>query len=298
MNIPLTFPVSLSDGAFDASDARNYGLAVIAGEAEFSCAVLDFRKNRFIGLHHGLSSAGESVRAKSSEGDPFAASFLGSIRETIPWIQAPFRLARIAYSNKSSTLVPAPLYDSAEKMELFRFNHPSDPGEPVHADHLMPLDAWQLYPLPTRMEEPLRILFPGQKIVHISGLFIESVWINYKNRLAEPCAFLHLRGSLFDLMVFDGREMIYFNTFSFDSPEEVAYYLIFVLEQLEFNPDTLPLILYGPVDYGDALWTLLTRYIRHVRFGQRNEAYGYCQGIANLPEHRFFPLLNFFSCGL
>ena len=99
-------------------------------------------------------------------------------------------------------------------------------------------------------------------------------------------------------MIFDGRQMSYFNTFSFTNPEDVAYYLIFVLEQLNFNPETVPVVLLGAIEMGDGLSELLPRYVRNIETGRRSDAYRYSYMMNQLPPHFCFPLLNLFSCGL
>jgi hypothetical protein len=99
-------------------------------------------------------------------------------------------------------------------------------------------------------------------------------------------------------MIFDGRRMLYFNTFSFQNPEEVAYYLIFVLEQLNLNPEQVPLVIMGNVESKAGLPDLLLRYIRHIETARRNESYRYSYVLNRVPAHACFPLLNLFSCGL
>jgi hypothetical protein len=78
----------------------------------------------------------------------------------------------------------------------------------------------------------------------------------------------------------------------------VTYYLVFVLEQLNLNPETIPLVLLGDVEATVGLSELLHRYIRHVERGRRNEAFRYSYILNQLPPQSNFPLLNFFSCAL
>jgi hypothetical protein len=103
---------------------------------------------------------------------------------------------------------------------------------------------------------------------------------------------------MFDLVIFDGRQLTYFNSFSFQNPDDVVYYLIFVLEQLKFNPESMPLVLLGNVEKGGALFELLYRYIRHIEFGRRNETYKYSYLFGQVPPQLNYPLMNFLSCGL
>jgi len=292
-----TFAVNLLDESFNPEETRNYGLAVTLSDVSISCCILDFRRNKFLGLTR-------CVRADLKPQDgvsiarPTIMEFLSSVSAAIPWMKSSFKLTKIAFDGRKSTLVPAFLFDPNETEHYMNFNFRQEQDEKIFCDHLMPMDAWQVFAIPEPVVEAAREVFPRIGMVHFSSLLIESVWINYKNRINSPHVFLNLRDGLFDLMIFDGRQMSYFNTFPFQNPEDVAYYLIFVLEQMNFNPENIPLVLLGNVETVDGLPELLHRYIRHIEPGRRNEAYKYSYILNQLPPQTFFPLLNFFSCAL
>jgi hypothetical protein len=285
------------DESFHPDDTRNYGLSIVLNESFFSCSVLDFRRNKFLALHHFVRCDGKMPESQAGQATSFN-NFLNEIIADHSWLSGSFKMVKIAFDGRRSTLVPAVLFNPDDREEYFAFNFTVESDEVVQADHLMPMDAWQVYSVPTDVLETIKRIFPKNKVIHAASLLIESVWINYKNRISSPGVFMHLRDGMFDLLIFDGRQVSYFNTFSFQNPEDVVYYLIFVLEQLNFNPEKIPLVLLGNVKPGHDLSELLLRYVRHVDTGQRNEAYIYSYVLNQLPPQSYFPLLNFFSCGL
>jgi hypothetical protein len=293
----VTFTLNMQDESFNLHDTVNYGLAILLNETSFSCCTLDFKRNKFLAIQQCSLTDPPVVQGTTDRGVAFR-DFIGEIFEVIPWLTVPHRLIKIAYNGSKATLIPSLLYDPAEKEQYFRFNYKREPDEVILSDHLMPLDAWQVFSVPGSILETMRDVFPKSNMVHASGLLIESIWINYKNRINTLHAFLHVRGRLIDLMIFDGRTMGYFNTFPFQGPEEAAYYLIFVLEQLNINPEAIPLVLLGDIASHDGLSELLRRYVRHVETVRRNESYRYSYLLNQLPSTTCYPLLNFFSCGL
>ena len=297
MSEQFSLAVSLMDESFNPDDTRNYGLGMRVNETSISCSILDFRRNKFLGLYHFICNDEPPQGNRPSAGHLFKY-FLNDLFTTIPWLKNSFKSVKISYDGLKATLVPAALFDPDEKERYFKFNYTQNKDDLIFCDHLMPLDAWQVYSIPESILESTRESFPKSKIIHTSGLLIESVWINYKNRINAPHVFLHVREHLFDLMIFDGRMMTYFNTFPFQTTEDVAYYLIFVLEQLNFNPETIPLVLFGNIETGEGLPELLLRYVRHIETGRRNEAYRYSYLFNTLPRQSYFTLLNIFSCGL
>ncbi|MDP1623654.1 MAG: DUF3822 family protein [Bacteroidales bacterium] len=292
-----TIALNLQDESFNPQDTGNYGLALVMNEYGISCCTLDFRRNKFLGLYRFNRVDSKSMGAPVNTDTSFKG-FVDGVFIALPWMKNPFKQVKIAFDGKETTLVPAFLFDPGEKERYFRFNFQQDQEDMVFGDHLKPLDAWQVFAVPEFILETTSAVFPGIKVVHSSSLLIESIWINYKNRINKPHVFLHVREHLFDMMIFDGCRMTYFNTFSFQNAEDVTYYLIFVMEQLNFNPETIPLILLGHVDLEDGLCELLHKYVRNIETVRRNEAYRYSYMLNQLPPQTCFPLLNFFSCGL
>jgi hypothetical protein len=293
---PIEVTVNLMDESFNHHDNRNYGLAITLGDSAVTGCVLDFRRNKFLGLLRCTTPG--SVLAEGTHESGLFRSFLGEVCNAFPWLRNTFKQVKIAYEGGKTTLVPAPLFDPEEKDTFLRFNFIPGRDELVSFDHLMPLDAYQVFSVPKEVTEAVDELFPGSRLVHASGFLIEGVWINYKNRISSATAFLHVREREFDLMIFDGRQMAFFNSFPYQNGDEVAYYLIFVLEQLSYNPGQVPVVLSGHFDMDPGLSELLYRYVRHVEKVKTNEAYRYSYVMNQLPMPAFFPLLNAFSCGL
>jgi hypothetical protein len=292
-----TIALNLLDESFNPDDTLNYGLALLLNETSIGFCTLDFRRNKFLGLHHFICNEGNFREGQPGPGPSFREFFI-ELCSAIPWLKNQFKTVKIGFDGKKTTLVPAGLFDPDEKEHYLALNYKQSTNEQIFCDHLMPLDAWQIFTIPESILETTNEFFPKSKVIHISSLLIESVWINYKNRINSPHVFLQVREHLVDLMIFDGRQMTYFNTFPFQNPEDVAYYLIFVMEQMNFNPETVPLVLLGNVSPGENLYELLLRYVRHIETGRRNESYRYSYMLNQLPPHAYFPLLNFFSCGL
>ena len=292
-------PVSLNltDESFNPDDTGNYGLAVLLNETGMDLSVLDFRRNKFLAVHRYAFSHAPGGDGREGA-NPSFRDFLSEIRTTLPWLESTFKLVKIAFNGKKATLVPDLLFDPGKEAHYYNFNYAPLQEEMVFHDHILPLDVWQVYSVPEAVVVAVREFFPRTRMIHASSLLIESVWINYKNRISSPHVFVHIREDNFDLMIFDGRLMSYFNSFPFQNAEEVAYYLIFVLEQLNFNPETVPVVLLGNSAATAGLPALLLRYLRHVEHGRRNEAYSYSYILNQLPPQNCFTLLNFFSCGL
>jgi hypothetical protein len=94
------------------------------------------------------------------------------------------------------------------------------------------------------------------------------------------------------VLAFDGGQLIYCNAFHFMTPEDIAYYLIFVFEQLNLNPEEVGLTLLGNIDRYSPVYDLLFRYIRNIEFAGRNESFGYSYLFNEIPDHFYYSLLS------
>jgi len=290
----FTVVLNKLDEAFSVQETRNYGLFIQFNESGLAYCVLDYRRNKFMGVQQIKRT--EFQQRQGGIKDSFH-DFLKSVVTAMPWLKNPYKLVKIAYESKKHTLIPAPLYDANELENYLNFNYKSDPEEKAFSDHLVLMDTYNVFSIPTLILDEIKGIYPHTRIYHLSTILMESVLINFKNRINTNRVFLHLREKHFDLMLFDGRQMSYFNSFSYLNPEDITYYLIFVLEQLNINPENIPVVLLGKVDRSSNLFELLQRYIKHVEFGRRNDSFKFSYVFNQVQAQSFYPLLNFTLCG-
>lgn len=295
MNDQYTLIQNRLDESFNLQETRNYTLVIQFNESEFAYCILDLRRNKYIVLQHFKKAERGGAIPKSKS--PFQ-DFLNHLVTDMPWLKNGYKSVLLAYEGKHSTLIPTPLFDPSVRDSYLQFNFQPGEEEQTFSDHLVPFDAHLVYSMPSSTVVALQHHFPTVRVHHLTSVFIASIWINYKNRINSMRVFINLREKFFDLVLFDGRQMSYCNAFHYANAEDVAYYLIFVLEQLNINPEGVSAVLLGKAERNTPLFELLSRYIRHIEFGRRNESYKYSYGINQISPHAYYPLLNFHSCGL
>jgi hypothetical protein len=133
--------------------------------------------------------------------------------------------------------------------------------------------------------------------MHHASVLMESTWIRYKNQLGSDRVFLNIRDQQFDMMVMNSRHLRFCNSFPFSAPEDLLYYVIFVMEQLGLNPEETTASLMGQVERNSLVYDALFKYIRDINFVDRNDAFSYSYAFNEIPGHYFSTLLNFPVCG-
>ncbi len=82
----------------------------------------------------------------------------------------------------------------------------------------------------------------------------------------ETVVYAYLQDSHFELIVIKNDQLLLFNSFEYQTPEDFIYYILFVYEQLELNPDQNSLVLLGAITAESEWYNIAYKYIREVSF--------------------------------
>lgn len=290
--------VNRIDALFKESDPGNYFLSVQLGEQIFSYCILDGKTNKYLGIGEFKQPA-KSHEPETSDRIAIFDLFLSKVISATPLLKQRFKDSKITWEGSKYTLVPESLMQKERADRYLSLNVPFNPAEEVILlDHVKHLKAYTIFSIPLRIRSIIQKHLHTDQISHISSALIEGILINYKNQMLHPKCFLHIRESFFDLIIADHEKLYYSNSFDFKTPEDLVYYVIFVLDQLGFSPDEAEVILMGKIQKNAPLYQILFKYIRKLEFAPRNPSYSYSFVFNNLPPHYYFPLLNLNLCGL
>lgn len=290
-----TVVMNRTDSVFSGQETRNYELSLQFNDSHIAYCVLDYRVNKYILLQEFRRN---DFIPKAKPGFKLSFDdFLRSVLTANSWLKNPFKTVRIAYEGKKCTLIPGPLFDSQEAENFLKLNFQLPADEHILADHLQQFDNYNVYSIPKNLEDSVKKLFPAARISSLSTILLQTVWMNFKTRINANRIFLHIKDKSFDILIYDGRLIRFFNTFTWMVAEDVAYFLIFVLEQLGMNPEQSSVVLLGNIDRGSNLFELVYRYVKNMEFGRRNETFKYSPVFDIIAPQSYYPLLNFNSCG-
>ena len=193
--------------------------------------------------------------------------------------------------NNLSTLVPNALFDEDRVKMYLKFNAELQGDEMVMVDNLKSMDSKNVFALPLSIKSKLDYLFSNIKYHHASSALIDTLVLQNKNQTGKKL-FVHVQPSHFESVVIDGKKLLFYNTFNYHSAEDFVYYLLFVCEQLQLNPETIDVILLGEIERNSTIYTLTQKYIRKLKFGERNDGAQYSYQLQTLPTHYYFTLFN------
>lgn len=277
---------SFTDETFNLQLTGGYHLAMQLGEGGFAYAILDIKRNKYLVLKtFSFQSRDYNSACRNAE----------KILEKDEALKKTYKSTSAAIVHNKSTLVPKALFSESNKNDILSFNHSIEKDDDIEADDLKTLDAKNIYTIPHCFKEVLNKLSGKAKIHHYSTSLIESILLQNKNKPGKLVT-VNVQPAQLDVIVSEGRKLIFYNSFAYRTAEDFIYYLLFACEQLKLNPETLELVIIGEIDRNSAIYSLLYKYIRNIKFGSRNESFEYSYKFKEMPSHFYHNLFSQYLC--
>lgn len=270
---------------FSPDDAYDLALQLDADGLSFS--VLDKKRNSY-------SALVKYSFAKYSSGEKIAEALSIILAEDSILNQFRFVKISLSYGNSPAALVPVAVYNPDESRKYLSFHQQTDDADEVITDELKAADAVNVFCLKDNLVDLIRNKFKDIKIHHRSSGLIEGLLFQYRNENVKQAS-VNIGMKQFELVVTKGKDLLYYNSFNFQTPEDVIYHILFVCEQMDMNPSSFELILMGEINRHATIYELITRYIKNVKFSSRNPAFEYSFSLNEVPTHSSYSL---FALGL
>ncbi len=291
MSAPVKANISLIDKSFREDYTRNFHLTIQLSLDGFSFVIFSPDKQRYVGL--------ETYRFHKFNDPIRLSAALDEIIMYRQWIAYPFQSVLVMIENTGNTFVPSPLYDEKEKGNLLAFSQQFQDNARIVADKLKNADAYNVYYLSNILVEKIKDLWANAQIVNLSSVLVESLLLQCKNKPTDNLVFVNVRHHSFDLVVLRDDKLLFYNNFRFNTKEDFAYFLLFSMEQLRLNPETVDLVLTGHIENSSEIYDICWRYVRNLRYMERNnQSFGYSYIFDELMWHRYSLLFNALQCEL
>jgi hypothetical protein len=279
-----------ADKALVTANPEDFKLSIQFSLDGFSFCIFDPSTNKFL-----------AIESYSVQGSPSMEKFCGKFEDFTKkheFLKLDFQEILFLLETSKTTLIPSPLFDENEVETFAGFNFPDDDSLVFLYDHLIYPDTFNLYAVPEALMKRLKSLFPGARFICHSSALIEGLMIQYKNLPEEKRVYVNTRNSFIDIVVIEGKNLLYHNSFKYATKEDFIYYIIFVLEQLNLNPEETELILSGFIEKSSSLFEMAFKYVRNIRFRELSGNFSYSYVFDEIPSHYFTNLINSGLCEL
>ncbi|WP_235915056.1 DUF3822 family protein [Flagellimonas ochracea] len=169
----------------------------------------------------------------------------------------------VIHKNKLFSLVPQPLFHKEELPNYLKFNAKIMANDQITYDEIPNHDMVNVYVPFTNINNYLFDLFGEFEFKH-NGTVLISMLLNQSRADSEPICYVQVSDKEMEMVVIANKKLLLYNQFEYSTKEDVLYFLLFGLEQLQLDLEKLQLKLFGSINEGDAIYELCRDYIKNV----------------------------------
>ena len=171
----------------------------------------------------------------------------------------------VLYSNNVYTTVPSSLFDETKASEYLKFNSKILANDFIAFDLIESNNLVVIYIPFVNINNYFFDRFGSFQYYHAVSIFLKDVLHSAKQSIG-PKMCLNVQEEQLDAIILVDGSLQLCNSFLFKTSEDFIYYVLFCLEQLKLNPDTIPIILSGAIEKEDPNYEILYKYIRNISF--------------------------------
>ena len=277
--------ISFSDPSFRVEDAGRYELNIFLNDSQFLFSVTDPDAKE---VRHVQSFNFFQVNNQREFTDSVKL-----ILDSEDLFYQPFAKSRVAFYHEHSTLVPAELFDVAKAPAYAALNLEESDDTVTAYDMLTEPHVAVVYALPAGVKNLLEQKFKNIESLHASTPLLRQL-LNRSAQIAEPALFVYVQPRVLLVLHAKKGKPVFFNAFSYTTPEDFVYYILYVCQHLHLDPESVQLHLLGEIVKDSVLYEFTYKYVRHIHFGKRPDGVKIHDGF-NMPEHFYY---NLFCIGL
>ena len=177
--------------------------------------------------------------------------------------QKQFDEVTVVHRNTLFGLVPKALFDPNLLSDYLKFNTRVFASDTVAYDEVENQDMVNVYVPYANINNYVYDIFGEFTFLHNGTVMIQSLLNGYGNHKEATC-YAHVSKKQLDICVIAQKNLLLYNSFLYETKEDFAYYLLFVLEQLELDTNQVSVKLFGAIEEDDPVFELCHNYIKNI----------------------------------
>lgn len=263
----------LADSSFDSNQISNLHLSIELSSSSLSYCIIDTQKYRCLLLS-----------SQKLETDNLLEIFSND-----DYLSQNFKSKSISFVNFANTLVPFELYEKEDKENLFALNHELN-DEVLLEDNLRE-EIINLHAVPKLFFQTIKNILPAATLRSQSSILIN----NFTNlNLKVETMFLYLKDSFVNIVVTKGKNLLFQNKFNYVTKEDLLFYVLFSIQELNFSNEDINTIVYGNVTENE--FNILYDYIRNIKYGNKLKDISCSNEFNSIENHCYSILYRQFLC--
>jgi len=192
-------------------------------------------------------------------------SFSDIEAELKQWELNAFGQASILFFSEDNVLVPIPFYDENEKQTIFQFCNDLSQGGFIETNAIIATEMMNLFSIPEELHSLKNRILPQAIQYHVSTPFILAAH-QFSQHSFHPIILIGIYQEAISLIIADGGKVLFSNYFRSITQEDMLYWIVRLIEQLELDGSKIALYVNGNKPLVSERMTYLTAYFSKVFF--------------------------------
>ena len=223
--------------------------------SEISFCIIDTLTNK-------IETFGDFPLDKSANFTEIENTILDFIKST-PLLQSDFDNVVVLYNNDLNTFVPQVLFDENFLGSYLQYNVKVFENDFISYDEIANYDMNNVYIPYANINNALIDIYGNFNFKHSYSVLVKKL-LDLSKNIDETQIFVHCQKDNFQLAAIKNQKLLLFNSFDFKTKEDFIYYLLFTIEQLQLNPETLQLKIFGNISKESEIFQIAYKYIRNI----------------------------------
>lgn len=203
-----------------------------------------------------------------------------------------FQKVKISSETFNFAFIPAEIYTDAALPVVSNFVTASAEVKPM-TNSIAQGAIKAVFTLNGQTADSLLSLFPSASLYSQAEPFISGGLAMPAER---PTLFFQFNTGTFEVLLVSGKKLAFYNIFSAVSLEDITYFTLLVIKELNLSADETDVVLCGEIEKYTATHKRVCRYFKNTSFADSNTIYRYPDTFGQVHAHSFFSLLSLGLC--
>jgi hypothetical protein len=269
----------------DPEELRNSQLLIEVGEKTFSYVIYHKEQRRFIGLRQ--------YNLDYTPGKTMLENMLEIITND-EVLQTQFRDAFIIYNYTDSNFLPEKVFHIELTQPVTEVVYGNARKGLLLSEKVIGWKMYNIYRVPREIHALLQRKFSSGNYWHYYTLLLYDDQV--QPSADEQVIKMVMRADQFLVAVYNGSTIQLIQSYSYQTPDDVSYYLLAICNRFHISQDKVTLIVSGLLDEQSRLYQELLKYFLQVQWDRLPETVKLDESFNTFPSHYFSPLLKMALC--
>lgn len=280
--------LAIKDSVFDTNQIAHYALFIELGIDQFRFCVVDTRTHQVLVL--------EDYAVSNLLHQHQMANWIDELFESHDFIKyTNWKNIAISFNTLHFTLVPDEFFRkeygegywqlvTGEAVKLTeRLIHQAIKSIKARNLFVVEIDVWEQLMNKYSLSNLL--------LLHQVSTLIEGT-LAQANTEAKLLMNLYFEEEFVTVVLAQNGKLLLCNKFTYKTPIDMGYFIMFVLDSLQLKPADVACFLYGEITPYTEDYSLLKKFFTNLQFGKKLSQLRWGEAFEDVPEHRYFGLYN------